>query len=158
MNKTNKTDLTGPHPERWQIWPVTYFLVRKRRVRTCGINKVKSADFFIWACSFSEWVSMLSSKTAVKALINNFHCSLHNSRPQTVYLDPVEKGGGGGGGQEEGRNKQGIFQNKKYKLRLPRGRFMRGWYYQMTSIFGEICMMSAVCWEKQVSKQKGGEI
>jgi len=43
-----------------------------------------------WA---ARWASWMCSKTAVKALINNFHRSLHRARPQTIHLHPEEETG-----------------------------------------------------------------
>ena len=59
-------------------------------------------------CWVARWASWICSKTAVKALINNFHCSLHNSRPQTVYLDPEEEEWG----QEEVRKNTESFKTE----------------------------------------------
>lgn len=91
------------------------------------------------SCWVARRASWICSKTAVKALINNFHRSLHNSRPRSECISGSWGGEVAWGGEE--KNHKEYFMTK-YSC--------SEWWDAdsqetgtMTDAFGEICKMTA---------------
>lgn len=84
-------------------------------------------------CWVARWAFWICSRKSIKALINNFHCSLHNSWHE------------GGGRGKRCRKSQPDSFTKKYNPKLLKCWLTRVRCYQMTSVWQN--MASNLWWK-----------